>query len=48
MQKFENFKIQAVAEATKANFESQQRVAKMNIDAQERATKDRIEAKEKM
>jgi hypothetical protein len=48
MQKFGIFRIQAVAEATKATLESQERVAKMNIDAQERATKDRIEIEERM
>ena len=47
MQKFETFRIQVVAEATKATLESQESVAKMNIDAQERTTQARIEA-EKM
>ena len=48
MQKFEMFRIQAAAEATKATLESQERIAKMNIDAQERATRDKIEAEERM
>ena len=33
MQKFEMFRIQALAEVTKATLESQERVATMNIDA---------------
>jgi hypothetical protein len=48
MQKIKMFSIQTVAEATKATFESQERVATMNIDAQERATRDKIEAEERM
>jgi hypothetical protein len=48
MQKFEMFRIQAAAEATKVTLESQERIAKMNIDAQERATRDQIEAEKRM
>ena len=43
MQKFEMFRIQAAAEATKATLESQERIAKMNIEAEERMQRQKIE-----